>query len=58
MAETMSNDGAETIRVTLDPHLREQFEDWRRRQSRIPTVSEGVRRLMSASLAADRQATA
>jgi hypothetical protein len=49
-------DAGESIRVTIDRELREQFEDWRRRQPRIPTVSEGVRRLMAASLAADRHA--
>ncbi len=58
MGEPMPNDGSEVIRVVVDAQLREEFENWRRRQHRIPSLSEGVRRLMSASLAAAEQSAA
>ncbi len=56
MADITPHDGGEAIRVVLDADLRERFEDWRRRQPRIPSLSEGARQLLRASLAADHAA--
>ncbi len=57
MAEAMPNDASEVIRVVLSAELRDEFEDWRRRQRpRIPSLSEGIRQLMSRSLAAEQAA--
>jgi hypothetical protein len=51
MAEPSTNDVGKSIRVTFDDELARSLEDWRRRQPTIPTVSEGVRRLVARALA-------
>ncbi len=59
MADPMSDAGNEVIRVVIDAELRERFEDWRRSQRpRMPSISEGVRRLMSSALVGGRDTAA
>ena len=50
--------GKSSFRVVFDHALAEQLENWRRRQPRIPTVAEGIRRLVARGIASDEDARA
>ena len=51
--EPATNDVGKSVRVVFDHDLAEQLEDWRRRQPRIPTIAEGVRRLVARAIASE-----
>jgi hypothetical protein len=48
--------GKSSVRVELDDALSRELENWRRRQTTIPSKAEGVRRLLSRALANDNVA--
>jgi hypothetical protein len=47
-----------SFRVVFDHALAEQLENWRRRQPRIPTVAEGIRRVGARGIANDEHSSA
>jgi hypothetical protein len=51
-----TNDAGKAIHVRFDRALAERLEDWRRRQPEIPTIAEGVRRLVDRAIANDDHA--
>ena len=51
-----TTDVRKSIRVVFDGALAEQLEDWRRRQPQIPSIAEGVRRLVARAIASDDHA--
>jgi len=51
-----TNDAGKSIHVVFDRALAERLEDWRRRQPQIPTIAEGVRRLVDRAIANDDHA--
>jgi hypothetical protein len=57
MGEPATDVGKSTINVELDGDLARQLDAWRRRQSRIPTTSAAVRKLLAHALA-DQHAAA
>jgi hypothetical protein len=58
MDQAATTDVGKSVRVVFDRALAEQLEDWRRRQPRIPTIAEGVRRLVARGIANDKDARA
>jgi|GraSoi_2013_40cm_1033754.scaffolds.fasta_scaffold101620_2 hypothetical protein len=56
--DATNDDVGKSVRVVFDRALAEQLEDWRRRQPRIPTIAEGVRRLVARGIANDKDARA
>jgi hypothetical protein len=57
MDQAMTDVG-KSVRVVFDRALAEQLEDWRRRQPRIPTIAESVRRFVARGIANDEDARA
>jgi len=53
-----TNDVGRSVHVVFDRALAEQLADWRRRQPQIPTIAEGVRRLVARGIANDEDARA
>jgi hypothetical protein len=47
-----------SVTVVFDRALVDQIDDWRRRQREIPTVAEGVRRLVARGIAHDEHTRA
>jgi len=56
--DATNDDVGKSVTVVFDRALAEQLEDWRRRQPRIPTIAEGVRRLVARGIANDKDARA
>jgi len=58
MSKATTADVGKSVRVVFDDELARQLEDWRRRQPQIPTIAEGVRRLVARGIANDEPARA
>jgi hypothetical protein len=58
MRKATTTDVGKSIHVVFDDELVRQLEDWRRRQPRIPTIAEGIRRLVTRGIANDEDARA
>ena len=55
--ETVTTDDRKSVRVVFDRALAEELENWRRRQpGSIPSIAEGVRRLVARAIANDDHA--
>jgi hypothetical protein len=53
MGQPAAPDVGMSIHVVIDADLAEQFDAYRRRQDRIPTVAEAARRLLARALDSD-----
>lgn len=51
----MSHDDTAAMQVQVSGPLREQVENWRRAQPKIPPLSEALRQLIEKALADDRR---
>jgi hypothetical protein len=51
----MPNDDTAAMQVRVSGHLREQVENWRRSQLRIPPLSEALRQVSEKALVDERR---
>jgi hypothetical protein len=51
VAEPTESDAGMSLHVKLDADLADRFESWRKSHTRVPTVAESGRRLLSRALA-------
>ena len=53
----VSNEGMTPFQIRITDDWRQSIDDWRRKQPKIPTVAEAIRRLVEIGLQAENIAT-